>query len=218
MRFELVVLAHLASSVTGLALGQGGNKLVARDEAIARVSGVVLPTPIASPPPPIPTRWVELCPGKPGYSYSPIDWVEVGDNGSDGLSGQEICLDEEPIKGEGTDIHVERGCIVIEGEAHCAPTSFSSTMFLPLRLSCPTVNVSASEKSIVSVEIYAMFDGDNKDDLVTPRCRLSPPWPSNWRDLDFTADNCITDRSRVWKKCCGDEGNGNDQLTINPYL
>ncbi|KAJ5355907.1 hypothetical protein N7517_010516 [Penicillium concentricum] len=210
MRFELVILAHLASSVTGLAVVQGGNKLI-NVRADPVTTFVPIPSPTASSP--SPPEDIEECPGAPGYSYSPVDW-RIKRLGGTRPWIQKTCLDKEPSKGYGTDIHVERGCIMIEDSKQCAP-SFGR---VGLRPEEEPYHANATSDSILSVELYAMFDGNDQNPEVTPPCRLSVQWPGDWRDLDFTAENCITDRSGEWKECCPKRGNNNDRVVRNPYV
>lgn len=62
-----------------------------------------------------------------------------------------------------------------------------------------------------------MFDGDDTHNTtVVPGCMLYTSWPSAWSDLDFTADNCLTDRTGDFRQCCSDS-TATTETVLNPY-
>ncbi|KAJ5496485.1 hypothetical protein N7463_008472 [Penicillium fimorum] len=212
MHFELVALAHPAISVTGLAVAQGGaiqsnpssNNPSSSNTQEVYKTHIIGPTAVPSPP----------CPDPLSYSYSSHYWNMIR-KGSPVVIYQKICLDEDPAKDHGTDIHVEKGCVLFGDSKYCArsPSEAKKRINRPYRL-----DADVTAFSIFHIEMYAMFDGENKDDTVIPLCHLALDWPADWGDLDFTAENCITDRTGKWVECCLELGNGNIHTVPNPYV
>ncbi|KAJ5515100.1 hypothetical protein N7463_004652 [Penicillium fimorum] len=198
MRFELVILAHLAASVSGLTIAEGGSKLVHAREP---------PVPSGEPSSSSTSGGSigDECAGSPGYTYSPGDWQKLRDPTSDSGLVQKSCMDEDPGSGRGSYIYfLDPGCLVIDDSKYC------------MSMSRP-YHVAAKEgESISFVNIYAMFNGDDHDPQVRPGCRLPVKWPSAWRDLVFR-DNCLSDSTGEWKECCESMW-VEDEVVDNPYL
>ncbi|KAH0565466.1 hypothetical protein GP486_001147 [Trichoglossum hirsutum] len=103
----------------------------------------------------------------------------------------------------GTNIHVNSGCISINGSPRCQGTS--------------PYNVASQNQQYSQATIYAKFDvnvtiaGD-----VTPGCELNARWPSNYGDIYFGEDNCLYDGEgkRIYDECCNGSTNAKIQ---NPY-
>ncbi|KAJ5372674.1 hypothetical protein N7517_004680 [Penicillium concentricum] len=103
---------------------------------------------------------------------------------------------------KGTDIHVSRGCIVINDSKRC------ETFGGPY-------NVMYQGGESNKATIYAKFNGDKTPGQVKPLCKIEATWPAEYRDLDFR-DNCLIDRSRKYSQCCTDETTTTN-LVNNPY-
>ncbi|OQE38313.1 hypothetical protein PENCOP_c008G02343 [Penicillium coprophilum] len=103
---------------------------------------------------------------------------------------------------KGTNIHVSRGCILINGSKRC------ETFGGPY-------NVMYQGLSENKATIYAEFDGDETPSQVKPGCKLTASWDAEYSDLDFN-NNCLKDRSGKYSKCC-DDTTTTDDLVNNPY-
>ncbi|KAJ5169297.1 uncharacterized protein N7500_002080 [Penicillium coprophilum] len=112
------------------------------------------------------------------------------------------CENPEGYTSTGTNIHVSRGCIVINDAKRCQTWGGA-------------YNVADQNTANSTATIYAMFDGDNELDQVTPGCKIMATWPRDYGDLDFS-DNCLKDRSGLYSQCC-DTDTPNTDVVSNPY-
>jgi len=118
-----------------------------------------------------------------------------------------------------TQVHVNRGCILVDNHAICNGASVSITTGSAL--------------------IYARFDGNSREDYVFPGCKLNARWPARYEHIFFGADNCLYDAggkdfkihilerprkrpilctagNNINGQCCN-IGTGGKQLVKNPY-
>ncbi|KAJ5515142.1 hypothetical protein N7463_004694 [Penicillium fimorum] len=121
----------------------------------------------------------------------------------DGNSPYWPCANPEGYTKSGTDIHVKKGCIVINDAKRC------ETWGGPY-------NVADQNQADSNATIYSKFDGDNTlDAKVTPGCKLMAKWPRGYGDLDFE-DDCLKDHNNKYSVCCTDQTINTD-IVINPY-
>ncbi|KAN0072409.1 hypothetical protein V8E54_009338 [Elaphomyces granulatus] len=95
-----------------------------------------------------------------------------------------------PKSRPGTTIHVNAGCISINGSPRCAPQTY---------------NVSDQGKDKSTATIYAQFNGqDTTDKNVIPGCELNATWPRSYGDIYFGQGNCLYDSSSkvIDGQCC----------------
>ncbi|KAJ5199735.1 hypothetical protein N7472_004939 [Penicillium cf. griseofulvum] len=143
----------------------------------------------------------------PGFFNLPVctdttSFLEALDDG-DGNSPYWPCSNPEGYTSSGTNIHITRGCVVINDSKRCE--TFDGTY-----------NVKDQENDHSTATIYSKFDGDDTlHSRVTPGCKLEASWPRGYGDLDF-ADDCLKDRSGQYAQCCDDSTTTND-VVINPY-
>ncbi|KAJ5356314.1 hypothetical protein N7517_010923 [Penicillium concentricum] len=155
MHLELVVLAHLAASVSGLAIANGGNKLVhARDEPVVG----------------------DACEALDG-STSASEWVNLSP-----WPTEKTCPTENTSKG--TLIHVKGDCIVINGSNRCEPLGMMPKYDNGDLNDAYRLDVADQQQGVSTVSIYAGFIGST-DATSVPDCQLTAAWPSVWGDLDF---------------------------------
>ncbi|KAF7524179.1 hypothetical protein PCG10_005870 [Penicillium crustosum] len=210
LELKFIALAHLAISVNGLAVaGRESSSLTARATSVA--SPVASSSPSPSPSPTGDTQEAPQCTGY--LSYSPSEWqARLGHQFDENLP-ESTCLTEYPGSGKGTDIHVKQGCILVNESKHCE--NWDPTSNVPDDIDNEWHNDNGAH--ISSVFIYAMFDGDDTHNVtVVPGCMLYTSWPSAWSDLDFTADNCLTDRTGDFRQCCSDSTT-TTEIVLNPY-
>ncbi|KAJ7272453.1 hypothetical protein C8J57DRAFT_1599750 [Mycena rebaudengoi] len=97
-----------------------------------------------------------------------------------------------------TTVHVNHGCISVQDTSVCEPGSV--------------------EISTGSAEIFARFDGENKNPDNVPGCKLEAAWPATYGDIYFGDDNCLYDSNNqvINGQCCNVGTGGTDEVT-NPY-
>ncbi|KGO51182.1 hypothetical protein PEX2_107070 [Penicillium expansum] len=203
---ELATLAQLVTSVSALAVAGSRNNVVkARTTPVVASATAISATAISAreypTPYPSPSSTGEpQCSGY--YTFSPSEWNEYGVT-ADGPVG--TCVADDSSNSKGTCIHVSSGCIAINDSPRCQNS-----------LAGP-YNVADDDtpRHISSAYIYSKFDSGNHDSEATPGCELFVTWPGAWGDLDFT-DDCLTDRTGVYKQCCSDETIATKSV-INPY-
>ncbi|PVH97993.1 hypothetical protein DM02DRAFT_730159 [Periconia macrospinosa] len=106
----------------------------------------------------------------------------------------------------GTNIHVESGCINVNG--------------VPLRAGdkdTEVINIPNQNEPWFTANIYGNFNPDDHTwGNVNPGCELQARWPGNFGDIYFKADNCLYDASgnKIWDECCTSTTTA--QVT-NPY-
>ncbi|KAI9853989.1 MAG: hypothetical protein M1813_001598 [Trichoglossum hirsutum] len=122
----------------------------------------------------------------------------------------------------GTNIHVNKGCISINGSPRCqdSPPYSKNPLFHEIfffDLLTTAEDVANQNQPYSQATIYANFNaGDTVADNVTPGCELSARWPSNYGDVYFGEDNCLYDSggNRIYDECC----KGSTSASIqNPY-
>ncbi|KAF2494892.1 hypothetical protein BU16DRAFT_618860 [Lophium mytilinum] len=110
----------------------------------------------------------------------------------------------------GTNIHVNTGCININGSPRCASgTPYESSY-----------NVASQNQPYSTTPIYAGFDAtDVFSENVTPGCLLSARWPANYGDVYFGDDNCLHDSSGavIYNQCCAAGAEAAAASVANPY-
>ncbi|KAN0087197.1 hypothetical protein V8E54_000885 [Elaphomyces granulatus] len=100
-----------------------------------------------------------------------------------------------PPKSGGTTIHINAGCISINGSPRCAPQTYNN------------LDVSDQGKAQSTATIYAQFNGqDTTDKNVIPGCELKASWPRDYRDIYFGLENsnCLYEsgNKRIDGQCC----------------
>ncbi|KAJ5372737.1 hypothetical protein N7517_004743 [Penicillium concentricum] len=151
----------------------------------------------------------------PGFFNLPIclNVAKAEDNiryGWDKSSPYWPCENPEGYTSSGTNIHIDKGCILVNDSKVC-------------HTGTGAYNVPDPNQDDSSATIYAMFEGKGAKlmDKEKPQCKLTVSWPRAWGDLDFTEENCLQNRSppdssEFWKKCCSDFPENTD-LVDNPY-
>jgi len=93
-----------------------------------------------------------------------------------------------------TTFHVNKGCILLDGVPICS---------------------GYTRKVSSTVEVYARYDGNNKNDQSIPGCHTNFNL-YEWKDIYYGADNCLyTVGGGSTGQCCNQQsGLG---YTINPY-
>ncbi|KAJ5452543.1 hypothetical protein N7445_000726 [Penicillium cf. griseofulvum] len=113
------------------------------------------------------------------------------------------CPNPDEYNAKGTNIHVKKGCIVVNGEKRCQTWGGA-------------YNVRDLNKANSTATIYSKFNvDDNTNAKVTPGCKLIAEWPRDWADMYFNND-CLEDRNGYYKLCC-DDATVNQDLVTNPY-
>ncbi|KAJ5375172.1 hypothetical protein N7517_007178 [Penicillium concentricum] len=146
----------------------------------------------------------------PGFFNLPVclDSNVVGDNLESG-NGKESpywpCENPEGYTSTGTNLHVEKGCVLFNDAKRC------HTWGGPY-------NVADQNTANSTVTVYAIFKGTSEKlpDKEVPGCKLEASWPREWGDLDFTEENCLESRDKSYKLCCGPDTINTD-LVKNPY-
>ncbi|KAI5461766.1 SGNH hydrolase-type esterase domain-containing protein [Mariannaea sp. PMI_226] len=117
------------------------------------------------------------------------------------LGGRFSDVDPNP---SGTNIHVNKGCIVINDSIRCQDGD--------------AYNVAHGRWPTSKATFYAKFPGDNTVDyMVTPGCELHADIPANYGDMYFGEDNCLYDSggNKVLDQCCQNQGT---TQVLNPYF
>ncbi|KAJ5835885.1 hypothetical protein N7447_001911 [Penicillium robsamsonii] len=114
------------------------------------------------------------------------------------------CEAPEGYNADGTDVHVNNGCINVDGETLCKSKTKST-------------NIADQATGDSVATIYAQFDGDNKTGYkVVPGCKLQASWPRAYGDVYFGADNCLYDSTgtNINGQCCTEK---TEDSVVNPY-
>ncbi|KGO46959.1 hypothetical protein PEX1_041720 [Penicillium expansum] len=104
----------------------------------------------------------------------------------------------------GTNVHVNNGCINVDGESLCK----SQTKY---------TNIADQSTGDITATIYAQFNGEDKTDYkVTPGCKLQATWPRSYGDVYFGANNCLYDSTgtNINGQCCTE---ATTDSILNPY-
>ncbi|KAJ7148035.1 hypothetical protein C8R43DRAFT_1009337 [Mycena crocata] len=91
-----------------------------------------------------------------------------------------VCLAGSVVSA--TNIHVNKGCIMINGVPACAPASV--------------------ENSNGTAIFFARFEGQGA--VIPPGCQLKAEWPTTYGDIYFDEDNCLKDAQNqtINGQCC----------------
>ncbi|KAJ5164452.1 uncharacterized protein N7500_006282 [Penicillium coprophilum] len=114
------------------------------------------------------------------------------------------CEAPEGYNAGGTNVHVNNGCINVDGETLCKSKTKST-------------NIADQATGDSVATIYAQFDGDNKTSYkVVPGCKLQATWPRAYGDVYFGADNCLYDSTgtNINGQCCTEK---TEDSIVNPY-
>ncbi|KAN0068212.1 hypothetical protein V8E54_013782 [Elaphomyces granulatus] len=90
----------------------------------------------------------------------------------------------------GTNLHVNSGCISINGIPRCEPQIY---------------NVADQGRNNSIAMIYAEFNANNTEyQNIIPGCQLFAAWPHSYGDIYFGEDNCLYDSSgnSIDGQCC----------------
>ncbi|CAO3651621.1 unnamed protein product [Cunninghamella echinulata] len=95
-------------------------------------------------------------------------------------------------------IHVNKGCIVINGKPQCSGGSITNW-------------------GGGSATIYARYNGNDRNDKSRPGCVLKAHWPENYGDIYYGANDCLytAKGGMIDGQCC--ENKSNLPKTVNPY-
>ncbi|ORY09390.1 peptidase S8/S53 domain-containing protein [Clohesyomyces aquaticus] len=106
----------------------------------------------------------------------------------------------------GINIHVEQGCISINGSPICAGIPEHEAY-----------NVRTQNAPWFTTTIYANFKPDDYTwGNVNPGCKIPARWPANFGDIYFKADDRLynSSGSKIWDECCT---SSTTAQTTNPY-
>ncbi|KAM0205538.1 hypothetical protein ACHAPQ_010433 [Fusarium lateritium] len=118
---------------------------------------------------------------------------------------------------KGTTIHIEDGCVLVNGSPRCALgagnnfNAYESTYSVNLDLNKPNS----------TALILSGFDGSNDNHLhSTASCQLLAVWPSTYGDVTFAKDSCLydADGNKIFDQCCASPDGDNNGPVINPYV
>ncbi|KAL5335491.1 hypothetical protein BJX70DRAFT_401486 [Aspergillus crustosus] len=104
---------------------------------------------------------------------------------------------------DGTNIHVNGGCWVINDSPRCADGD--------------AYNVEYQDQADTKVTVYGKFDSSNTGDQdVKPGCKLDAHWPYNYNDIYLGDDSCLwdSDTNNIDSQCCTEQP---DEKVPNPY-
>ncbi|KAF4446782.1 DUTPase [Fusarium albosuccineum] len=101
--------------------------------------------------------------------------------------------------GAATNVHVNRGCILIGGSPACAGKGKGG----PVRINNG------------QTRIHARFSGNKNPFNENSGCYLNARWPQHYGDIYFGADNCLYDSKgqNINGQCC----TSGQQRVRNPY-
>ncbi|KAH7241302.1 hypothetical protein BKA59DRAFT_512826 [Fusarium tricinctum] len=117
----------------------------------------------------------------------------------------------------GTTIHIEDGCVLVNGSPRCALGSGNSFTTYE---STYSVNLDPNKPNSTAL-ILSGFDGSNDNHLhSTATCQLLALWPSTYGDVTFAKDGCLYDAAgnKIFDQCCGSPDGDNNGPVVNPYV
>jgi hypothetical protein len=123
------------------------------------------------------------------------DWFESERN-----SVLDDIASESGSQGTGTNITVNRGCIVIDDSPRCAGGD--------------PYNVSDKGTDKLTATIYAKFTGSATERTEVPGCKLDASWSSSIQNINYGADDCLYD-GNTQLMCCTERG---VETKTNPYF
>ncbi|KAI5460953.1 hypothetical protein BGZ63DRAFT_425415 [Mariannaea sp. PMI_226] len=133
-------------------------------------------------------------------------------------SNNPVCTPQETHTANpgGTNVHVNSGCIMINGSPRCASDAGSiSNVYQSF------YNVmSNTDDQYGTTLILSGFDSNDKlDPNVKATCQLQARWPSNYGDVYFGADGCLYDSqsNKIFNQCCSTPDINNSGDVVNPY-
>ncbi|KAL9563853.1 hypothetical protein ACKAV7_012025 [Fusarium commune] len=117
---------------------------------------------------------------------------------------------------DGTNVHVNWGCILINGFPRCDSDAGSISNVYE-----SSYNVASSPgETYNTVLILSGFDSSNDNHLhAKPTCQLQARWPANYGDIYFGEDGCLYDSqsNKIYNQCCSPPDSNNSGPTTNPY-
>ncbi|KAH7145441.1 meiotically up-regulated gene family-domain-containing protein [Dactylonectria estremocensis] len=118
---------------------------------------------------------------------------------------------------DGTNIHVNSGCITINGSPRCASDAGNIASFYE-----SSYNVASDpEQPYSTALILSGFDSSNDNRLhASATCQLQARWPANYGDVYFGQDGCLYDSgsNKIFDQCCSTPDVNNNGPTTNPYV
>ncbi|KAH7165227.1 meiotically up-regulated gene family-domain-containing protein [Dactylonectria macrodidyma] len=118
---------------------------------------------------------------------------------------------------DGTNIHVNSGCITINGSPRCASDAGNIAGVYE-----SSYNVASDPDQPYSTAlILSGFDSSSDNRLhATATCQLQARWPANYGDVYFGQDGCLYDSgsNKIFDQCCSTPDVNNDGPTTNPYV
>ncbi|KAM5383716.1 hypothetical protein ACJZ2D_001705 [Fusarium nematophilum] len=117
---------------------------------------------------------------------------------------------------DGTNVHVNKGCILINGSPRCASDAGSISSHYE-----SSYNVASSpDEPYSTVLILSGFDSSLDNHMHSKAtCQLQARWPANYGDIYFGEDGCLYDSqsNKIFDQCCSPPDVNNSGPTTNPY-
>ncbi|RSL61888.1 hypothetical protein CEP54_006026 [Fusarium duplospermum] len=125
---------------------------------------------------------------------------------------------ETPVPNpDGTNVHVQKGCILINNSPRCASDAGAISGVYE-----SSYNVASSpDEPYGTVLILSGFDANNDIHLhSTATCQLQARWPANYGDVTFGEDGCLYDagNNKIFDQCCSSPDPNNSGPATNPYV
>ncbi|KAH7013886.1 hypothetical protein EDB80DRAFT_836102, partial [Ilyonectria destructans] len=117
---------------------------------------------------------------------------------------------------DGTNIHVNHGCILINNSPRCASDAGSISSVYE-----SSYNVASNPDEPYSTAlILSGFDSSVDNHLhALATCQLQARWPANYGDVYFGEDGCLYDSqsNKIFDQCCSTPDVNNNGPATNPY-
>ncbi|KAF4467818.1 hypothetical protein FALBO_5308 [Fusarium albosuccineum] len=117
---------------------------------------------------------------------------------------------------DGTNVHVNKGCILINGSPRCASDAGSISGSYE-----SSYNVASSpDEPYSTILILSGFDSSLDNHMhAKATCQLQARWPADYGDIYFGEDGCLYDSgsNKIFDQCCSTPDVNNNGPTTNPY-
>ncbi|KAF7547422.1 hypothetical protein G7Z17_g7743 [Cylindrodendrum hubeiense] len=117
----------------------------------------------------------------------------------------------------GTNIHVNKGCILIGNSPRCASDAGSISSVYE-----SSYNVASDPNEPYStILILSGFDASIDNQLHSKAtCQLQARWPANYGDVYYGEDGCLYDsqNNKIFDQCCSPPDINNSGPATNPYV